>query len=69
MQATQTFRIRVIQVDDSLPVLHIGNLAVAEGGDLIFSEFNLKATDNDTEVAIQSSASCSTLYSQAYFVA
>ena len=50
LQVTQQFRVRLIQVDDSLPVLTMGKLMVTEGQDKPLTEFDIKVTDNDTSV-------------------
>ncbi|XP_067933161.1 extracellular matrix organizing protein FRAS1-like [Watersipora subatra] len=45
---TEVFQIRIIPVDDSLPVVTMASLRVAEGQNKPLSEFDLKITDNDT---------------------
>ncbi|XP_016153247.1 PREDICTED: extracellular matrix protein FRAS1 [Ficedula albicollis] len=49
-EVSQTFDITINPVDDSLPVVQIFGMAVQEGGRKTITEFELKATDADTEV-------------------
>lgn len=47
---SQTFDITINPVDDSLPVVQIFGMTVQEGVRKTITEFELKATDADTEV-------------------
>lgn len=47
---SQTFDITINPVDDSLPVVQIFGMTVQEGMRKTITEFELKATDADTEV-------------------
>lgn len=47
---TQNFEITINPVDDSLPVVQTAGLTVPEGVRKTITEFDLKATDADTEV-------------------
>uniref|UniRef100_A0A8D0CH89 Fraser extracellular matrix complex subunit 1 n=1 Tax=Scleropages formosus TaxID=113540 RepID=A0A8D0CH89_SCLFO len=49
-EVAQTFYITIQPVDDSLPVLKIPGMRVQEGMRKTITEFELKATDADTEV-------------------
>ena len=51
LQVTQQFRIRLIQVDDSLPVITMNKMMTTEGQNKPISEFDIKVTDNDTKVS------------------
>ena len=42
---------RIIPVDDSLPVVSFGKMVVEEGEDKPLTEFDIKVTDNDTTVS------------------
>ncbi|XP_067377534.1 extracellular matrix protein FRAS1 isoform X3 [Channa argus] len=48
-EVAQTFYITVKPVDDSLPLLHVPGMRVQEGVRKTITEFELKATDADTE--------------------
>uniref|UniRef100_A0A4W4DQF0 VWFC domain-containing protein n=1 Tax=Electrophorus electricus TaxID=8005 RepID=A0A4W4DQF0_ELEEL len=48
-EISQTFYITIRPVDDSLPVLHVPGMKVQEGVRKTITEFELKATDADTE--------------------
>lgn len=50
LQISQTFYITIRPVDDSLPVLAVSGMRVQEGVRKTITEFELKATDADTEV-------------------
>lgn len=50
MQVSQTFYITIKPVDDSLPLLQVPGMRVQEGVRKTITEFELKATDADTEV-------------------
>lgn len=50
LQISQTFYITIRPVDDSLPVLAMPGMRVQEGVRKTITEFELKATDTDTEV-------------------
>lgn len=49
-QVSQTFYITIKPVDDSLPLLQVPGMRVQEGVRKTITEFELKATDADTEV-------------------
>ena len=49
-QVSQTFSITLRPLDDSLPLLRIPGMRVQEGVRKTITEFELKATDADTEV-------------------
>lgn len=49
-QVAQTFYITIKPVDDSLPLLQVPGMRVQEGVRKTITEFELKATDADTEV-------------------
>lgn len=51
---SQTFYITIRPVDDALPVVQIPGMRVQEGVRKTITEFELKATDADTEVSIKS---------------
>ncbi|XP_029959982.1 extracellular matrix organizing protein FRAS1 [Salarias fasciatus] len=48
-EVAQTFYITIRPVDDSLPLLHVPGIRVQEGVRKTITEFELKATDADTE--------------------
>ncbi|XP_077417485.1 extracellular matrix organizing protein FRAS1 isoform X1 [Vanacampus margaritifer] len=48
-EVAQTFYITIRPVDDSLPLLHVPGMRVQEGVRKTITEFELKATDADTE--------------------
>ncbi|KAM8864960.1 extracellular matrix organizing protein FRAS1 isoform 2-T3 [Synchiropus picturatus] len=48
-EVAQTFYITIKPVDDSLPLLHVPGMRVQEGVRKTITEFELKATDADTE--------------------
>lgn len=50
LQVAQTFYITIKPVDDSLPLLQVPGMRVQEGVRKTITEFELKATDADTEV-------------------
>lgn len=50
LQVAQTFYITIRPVDDSLPLLQVPGMRVQEGVRKTITEFELKATDADTEV-------------------
>lgn len=49
-QVAQTFYVTIRPVDDSLPLLRVPGMRVQEGVRKTITEFELKATDADTEV-------------------
>ncbi|XP_025999027.1 extracellular matrix protein FRAS1-like [Astatotilapia calliptera] len=51
-EVAQTFYITVKPVDDSLPLLQVPGMRVQEGGGKTITEFELKATDADTETIV-----------------
>lgn len=55
-QVSQTFYITIRPVDDSLPLLKVPGMRVQEGVRKTITEFELKATDLDTEVRPASKA-------------
>ncbi len=50
LQVAQTFYITIKPVDDSLPLLQVPGMRVQEGVRKTITEFELKATDADSEV-------------------
>ncbi|XP_052361553.1 extracellular matrix organizing protein FRAS1-like, partial [Oncorhynchus keta] len=52
-EVAQTFYITIRPVDDSLPLLVVPGMRVQEGVRKTITEFELKATDADTEVGWQ----------------
>lgn len=52
-QVAQSFYITIKPVDDSLPLLHVPGMRVQEGVRKTITEFELKATDADTEASKQ----------------
>ena len=52
LQAMHMFVVEVIDIDDSVPVLINNGLRVQEGVAKIISEFDIKVTDEDTQVCL-----------------